>query len=143
MAGELLLDTSALVSLLDRRQNHHTACKRVYETWTGAVVSTEAVLTEAAHLLGRVTGGPTACIDFFLSGGAVLVPASPSSLRRIRALLEKYADQPMDFADATLVALAEDLDTVSVFTIDRRDFSVYRTKDRRAFKILPDGHSTE
>ena len=44
----------------------------------------------------------------------------------------------MDFADATLVVLAEELDCTSVFTTDRGDFSVYRLKGRKAFRILPD-----
>jgi predicted nucleic acid-binding protein len=100
-------------------------------------MSTEAVLTEATHLLGRVHGGREACLDFFLSGGAALVPASPSSLRRCKALIRKYADLPMDFADATLVALAEDLGTDLVFTTDHRDFEVYRVGGHRRFQILP------
>ena len=57
MAGELLLDTGALVSLLDRSQTHHTACRRVFDDWIGTVVSTEAVLTEATHLLARPESG--------------------------------------------------------------------------------------
>ena len=138
MAGELLLDTGALVSLLDRGQAHHVACRRVYEEWTGSVVSTEAVLTEATHLLGRIDGGVAACLDFFLMGGAVLVPSSVVSLKRARALIVKYADQPMDFADATLVALGEELGISTIFTTDRTDFAIYRLKDRRPFKILPE-----
>ena len=138
MAGELLLDTGALVSLLDRSQTHHPACRRAFEKWSGAVVSTEAVLTEAVHLLARVAGGPAACVDFFLTGGAILVPSTPASLKRVRVLLDKYADLPMDFADATLVALAEELGSSLVFTTDRTDFSVYRLKGRRPFRILPD-----
>ena len=47
MRGELLLDTGALVSLLDRSQTHHLKCRRAFADWTGPVVSTEAVLTEA------------------------------------------------------------------------------------------------
>ena len=66
MAGELLLDTGALVSLLDRSQTHHDACRRFFEKWTGPVVSTEAVLTEATQLLASIDGGVTASIDFFL-----------------------------------------------------------------------------
>ena len=137
MAGELLLDTGALVSLLDRSQKCHGACIEVLDAWTAPVVSTEAVLTEATHLLGRVRGGRRACLDFFLSGAAALVPSTQTSLRRSRALLEQYADLPMDFADATLVVLAEDLGTNLVFTTDRRDFSVYRIGNRRRFRILP------
>jgi hypothetical protein len=138
MAGELLLDTGALVSLLDRSQTHHVACRRAFAEWTGAVVSTEAVLTEATHLLAGVAGGRAACVDFFLAGGAVLVPSTATSLGRVRSLLGKYADLPMDFADATLVALAEELGCSLVLTTDRVDFSAYRLKDRKAFRILPD-----
>src|ERR671923_1138406 len=76
MRGELLLDTGALVSLLDRSQTQHLKCRRAFADWTGSVLSTEAVLTEAAHLLAGVEGGRAACVDFFLSGGALLVPSS-------------------------------------------------------------------
>lgn len=137
MAGELLLDTGALVSLLDRSQNLHRPFTEFFADWRGQVVSTEAVLTEATHLLGRVPGGREACVDFFLSGGAALVPSSPSSLRRCKTLLKKYSDLPMDFADATLVVLGEDLGTNLVFTTDQRDFNVYRAKGQRRFQILP------
>jgi len=138
VAGELLLDTGALVSLLDRSQTHHDACRRFFDKWSGPVVSTEAVLTEATHLLASVDGGVTASVDFFLDGGAVVVPSTPASLKRVRALLVKYADLPMDFADATLVALAEDLNSSIVFTTDRTDFTVYRLKERKPFRIVPE-----
>ncbi len=138
MAGELLLDTGGLVSLLDRSQSRHRAFLRFFSDWTAPVVSTEAVLTETTHLLGRVRGGRRACLDFFLSGGAILVPASTSSLRRCRALVDRFADLPMDYADATLVALAEELDTNLVLTTDRRDFAVYRLGARRRFQVVPE-----
>ena len=138
MAGELLLDTGALVSLLDRSQSLHAQFAGFFERWRGPVVSTEAVLTEATHLLAKVPGGPRICCDFFLEGGAVLIPSSPGSLGRCRELIHVYRDLPMDFADATLVALAEELDTNLVLTTDRRDFSVYRIDGRRRFKIRPD-----
>ena len=138
MAGELLLDTGGLVSLLDRTQRDHRACARFFESWKGPVVSCEAVLTETTHLLGGVPGGRRACLDFFLAGGAVLVPTSPTSLRRARDLIEQYASLPMDYADAMLVVLAEEIETDLVFTIDRRDFDVYRIRGRRRFRIVPD-----
>ena len=137
MAGELLLDTGALVSLLDRSQQRHQAFAELFSEWERPVVSTEAVLTEATHLLGGLPAGRQACVDFFLSGGALLVPATTASLRRSRDLVSQYSDLPMDYADATLVVLAEELGTSLVLTTDRRDFTIYRIKGRRRFDILP------
>ncbi len=137
MAGELLFDTGALVSLLDRSQRRHAAFVELFESWRGAVVSTEAVLTEATHLLSRVPGGATACLEFFLAGGAHLVPTTLATLRRCRTLMAKYEDLPMDFADATLVVLAEELETDLVLTTDRRDFDVYRIANSGRFRVLP------
>jgi predicted nucleic acid-binding protein len=138
VADDLLLDTGALVSLLDRTQRHHVACSRFFEAWTGSVLSSEPVLTEATHLLGATRGGRRACLDFFLAGGAVLAPVTPASLRRARELIEQYASLPMDYADATLVVLAEEIDTDLIFTTDHRDFVVYRIRGRRRFRIVPD-----
>ena len=137
MVGELLLDTGALVSILDRSQRLHRECVEFFTEWDGPVVSTEAVLTESAHLLARVPRGIATCLDFFLSGGAVLVPSSLSSLGRTRELVVQYDDLPMDYADASLVALAEELNTNLVLTIYRKDFSIYRVHDRNSFNILP------
>src|SRR5207247_5188411 len=135
--GELLLDTGALVSLLDRSQTHHLKCGRAFADWTGPVVSTEAVLTEATHLLAGVHGGRAACVDFFLSGGALLVPSSVTSLQRVRKLLDKYGDLRMDFADAALVAVAVDLACTSVVMAERTDFSVTRYTGREWCRSEP------
>ena len=137
MAGELLLDTGALVSLLDRSQTRHRQFQRFFESWDRPVVSTEAVLTEAMHLLGRVRGGQQVCLDFFLAGGALLVPSSAKAMRRARELIDKYADLPMDYADSTLVTLAEELGTNMVFSTDKRDFEVYRINGRKRFLVKP------
>ncbi len=125
------------MSLLDRSQAQHNEFVAFFDTWESPVVSTDAVLTEATHLLGRARGGRRACVDFFLAGGAALVPTTTAALRRAAELLDQYDNLPMDYADATLVVLAEELDTDLVFTTDRRDFGVYRIKRRRRFRILP------
>jgi hypothetical protein len=137
MAGDLLLDTGALVTLLDRSQANHGLFVRFFESWKGSILSTEAVLTEATHLLGRAPDGPRTCLQFFLAGGAILVPSSPSTLRRAYELMGKYADLPMDFADSTLVVLAEEIQTDLILTTDRRDFDIYRIRERGRFRILP------
>jgi len=137
VAGELLLDTGALVSLLDRSQSRHRDFVTFFEGWQGPIVSSEAVLTEACHLLLRTPRGAESCLEFFLHGGATLVPMSGASLERCLQLVARYTDLPMDYADATLVALAEDLETDLVLTTDRTDFEVYRWRDRRPFRVVP------
>ena len=67
----------------------------------------------------------------------LLIPSSQASLRRVAALMEKHRDLPMDFADATLVALAEESQFDQVFTLDRRGFSTYRLHGRKAFHVIP------
>src|SRR6185295_5362852 len=111
MPGELLLDTSGLVSLLDRSQTRHRACAAFFRSWHRPVLTTEAVITEASHLLGRVSGGATAVLRFVLEGGALLVPGSQDALARAEAVMRKYDDRALDYADATLVILAEDAGT--------------------------------
>lgn len=137
MANELLLDTGAFVALVDRSERLHADCVAVLEQWTGPVVTTEAVLTETLYLVGPQWRAQKVCLEFLLRGAFQLVPSSQASLRRIAVLMERYRNVPMDFADATLVTLGEELDTDLVFTLDRRGFSTYRLNQRTAFQIHP------
>jgi predicted nucleic acid-binding protein len=105
--------------------------------WRGPVVTTEAVVTEAAYLLSSAGADGTLPIQFCLRGGAVVKPWTDTRADRAGELMRKYRDVPMDYADATLVALAEELDTPNAFTLDLRGFRTYRWKTRRAFKIYP------
>ena len=136
--AELLLDTGALVALLHNGDRDHARCAQVLEGFRGTLLTTEPVLSEAMYLLGRARGGRAACLEFFARGGATLIPQSRGSLLRCQALMTRYENVPMDFADATLVALAEELGTPRVFTLDRRGFGVYRIGRRERFVILPD-----
>ncbi len=133
----LLLDTGFLVALLDRSDISHEACRRCFEDLEVELVTTEPVLTEAVYLLGKSVEAQRTCLEFFIAGGAALVPQSVESLERAGWLLEKYRDVPMDLADATLVVLAEETGIQEVLTLDRRGFTVYRIHGRRSFRILP------
>lgn len=137
MPPALLLDTGAWVALIDRSEAAHEACVKVLEGWNGHILSTEAVLTETLHLVGPGWEAQRICLEFVLRGAVLLVPSSRESLKRAARLMEKYQDVPMDFADATLVVLGEEVGTDWVFTLDRRGFSTYRLHGRRPFKILP------
>ncbi|MBI4524810.1 MAG: PIN domain-containing protein [Deltaproteobacteria bacterium] len=137
MEGELLLDTGAFVALVDRDEKLHGECVAALEKWTGPIVITEAVLTETLYLVGPDWRAQKACLEFILRGAFQLVPSSAKSLHRVAVLMERYRNVPMDFADATLVALGEELETDWVFTLDRRGFSTYRLGRRKAFQIIP------
>jgi predicted nucleic acid-binding protein len=133
----ILLDTGAFVALLDRSEKNHERCAEYFRTFRGGVYTTEPVVTETMYLLGPSVKAQRACLDFILKGGAMLIPQSSSSLARAATLMEKYHDIPMDFADATLVALAEEIGIHEVFTLDIRGFQAYRVLGRKSFIIHP------
>jgi len=133
----MLLDTGPLVAILDRSEHNHIRCVEFLKSYHGRLITTESVLTESMYLLNHSIYAQRACIDFILKGGATLFPFSPKTLARCIELMERYSDTPMDFADATLVALAEEINTNSIFTLDRRDFSIYRTHHGKSFDIFP------
>ena len=137
MAVELLLDTGAFVALVDRSEKLHDDCVAALERWIGPIVTTEAVLTETLYLVGPVWKAQSIVLEFILRGAFQLVPSSQASLKRVAVLMEKYRNVPMDFADATLVALGEELETDLVYTLDRRGFSTYRMHQRKPFRIIP------
>ncbi len=136
-ADPLLLDTGAFVALVDRSEARHADCVAVLEDWRGPIVTTEAVLIETLYLVGPTWRAQRICLEFVFRGAFTLVPLSLNTLRRIATLMEKYHDVPMDFADATLVVLGEELGTNRVFTLDRRGFSVFRLHRKTPFSIIP------
>jgi len=133
----ILLDTGAFVALLDRSEQSHDRCAEFFRSFTGHIYTTEPVLTETIYLLGPSVQAQGACIEFILKGGAVLVPQSAASLERAATLMVKYDDVPMDFADATLVVLAEETGISEVLTLDARGFGIYRIHGRKLFTIRP------
>lgn len=138
VGGEIgLLDTSALVALLSQDDEGHEAVVEYLQAFRGRLMTTEAVLTEGLHLLRPFHGGADACLTFFLRGAAVLVPSTIDSLRRCRDIMVRYSDLPADYADATLIALSEEVGSRTVVTLDRRDFSVYRDRAGKSFEIRP------
>ncbi len=94
------------------------------------------MVTEASYLLEFSQRAQQALLGFVASGAVELPEFGPKLVAKAQALMTKYADLPMDFADATLVVLAEGIGASDVFTLDRRDFGVYRL-GRRRFTLLP------
>lgn len=95
------------------------------------------MLTELFHLIGRFPLQRAVVRDFLHSGTITVLPIDDADLPELEALMDRYADRPMDFADATLVRLAEREALTTIFTIDHDDFETYRIGARRRFRIVP------
>jgi predicted nucleic acid-binding protein len=133
----LLLDTGPVVAFLDGADQRHRDAVRLLTTHSGALLTSSAVVTEAMHFLGGVAPGPEALAEFVVRGRVQVVDlCQPRDLQRAALLMRRYHDTPMDFADATLVLLAEAAETGDVLTFDRRGFSTYRFSRNRGFRIL-------
>jgi predicted nucleic acid-binding protein len=124
----ILVDTGPLVALFDPRDGQHERCRGVLKTLREALFTTVPVLTEAFHILGPESHGSARLQDFVLRGGAAVWFMDQAALERGFELMTQYADLPMDLADASLIAAAENLQTRRIFTLDRTDFSIYRVR---------------
>lgn len=132
-----LLDTGAIVALLDRDERYHAQCVEAVSDIVGPLATCEAVIAEACYLLRRTPGAPEAVIRN-VSNGVFRIPSRlVDRSNTIEKLLRKYHDVPMDLAAACLVDLADQIDTGQILTLDR-DFEIYRWRSRRKFELLID-----
>lgn len=135
---DTLIDAGPLLATINRKDNHHTESAALLRRLDCPFYTTFAVITEAMHLLGRHTGtrGQEALWRLILRGDLIVEHPTQRDLQRMAALMRRYADRPMDFADASLVAVAERLGLDRIVTLDRTDFSIYRLNDRKPFVIV-------
>jgi predicted nucleic acid-binding protein len=137
MNGHALIDTGAILALLDRTDRWHRICSDAFLQLRLPLVTSEAVLTELFHVLGDTRREMEAAWKFLRSGALVLAAIEDSELQQVRALTSRYWDRPMDFAHATLVHLAKRESLSTIFTVDYADFETYRIHGRRRFRVLP------
>jgi predicted nucleic acid-binding protein len=132
-----LVDTGAMLALLDRRDRWHLPCREAFETLPLPLATSAAVLAELFHLLAYPREA-TVAWEFLRSGAVRVLPIADEDLPELEALMLQYRDRPMDFADATLVHLARRESLATIFTIDHDDFETYRIEGRRRFRIVPE-----
>ena len=132
-----LIDTGAIIALLDRADRWHTICSQTLKQLRLPLMTSEAVLTELFHLVGDNRFEVDATWRFLRSGAITLASIDDSELPHLRQLMGRYWDRPMDFADATLVYLAQRESLSTVFTVDHSDFETYRIDGKRRFRVLP------
>ena len=134
----ILTDAGPLIALIDRGEADHARCVSALAHIALPLVTTWPVLTEAMYLLGEAAGWPGQAALWRLveRGDLEVADVTPTARARMRTLTDTYRDLPMDLADASLVALAEERGWSRVFTLDS-DFLVYRLPRGRAFTIVP------
>jgi predicted nucleic acid-binding protein len=133
-----LTDAGPLVALIDADEDDHARCREALVQVSLPLLTTWPAFTEAMYLLGRVSGwhGQEPLWRMVLREDLVIAQPSAAANKRAARLMERYSDRPMDLADATLVALAEERKLKRIFTLDA-DFHIYRLNGRQALEILP------
>jgi predicted nucleic acid-binding protein len=125
------------VAVLDAADQWHTRCVSAWHELAGRCLTTEAVVTEASHLVAR--GGASAALplEFLLAVGVPIIALETPGHEHAVWLMNRYHDVPMDYADATLVVVAEALKLSTVLTTDRRGFRAYRRASGAVFALQP------
>jgi predicted nucleic acid-binding protein len=132
-----LIDTGAILALLDKNDIWHASCTEVIRQMWLPLLTSEAVLTELFHMIGKSRIEMEAAWRFVRSGALILGAIDNSELGNVHALMSRYGDRPMDFADATLVYLAKRESLSVILTVDHADFATYRIEGKRQFRVLP------
>ncbi|MGC1645573.1 MAG: PIN domain-containing protein [Candidatus Sulfotelmatobacter sp.] len=134
----ILVDTGPLVAILSREDEYHAACVSTLREMSGPLLSCWPVITEAAWLLRKSPRAVQQLLRSIDGGFLELLPLAGAEAEAIAALMKRYEDIHPQLADIVLVYLAnrERIDTI--FTLDQRDFSIYRSGRRTTFRIVPE-----
>ena len=138
MTTGVLLDTGPLVAILSRKDSYHRPCVAQLRTITPPLLTCWPVITEAAWLLRHHAGAVQRLLASFPEGWITLLTLGERDAEPIGKILQRYRKLNAQLADAALVHLAERERLDTVFTLDRRDFSVYRFSGNRSFHLLPE-----
>ena len=133
----ILVDAGPLVAFADAADQHHAACFAALQDVREPLGTIWPPLTEAMYILLDLPKARVALLQMFNRGALRLLPLDTSDLPRIHDLMLQYSDMRMDFADAALLRVAEREGIRTIFTVDRRDFSVYRLHGRTRPTLIP------
>ena len=133
----ILVDRGPLVALVDRDDQFHEKCVAALKGLREPLASVWPPVTEAMYLLGDLPKAQEALWEMLARAVLQLLPLDVDDVARMRELMSKYADRPMDLADAALIRVAEREGIRKIFTVDREDFGVYRLHGRVRLNIIP------
>ena len=134
-----VLDTGFLLALTNAHDPAHTACRDALAKERESLVVPQAVLPEIGWLLSSRLGSHAEAAFFasLTSAEWALEPLLTQDFARVAELLQTYQDADLGFVDAAVVTVAERLGARSVYTLDRRHFSMVRPNHIDAFTLLP------
>ena len=137
-AKPVLLDAGPLAALFSRADRDHARAMRFFESCDRPFATTEAVVTKLANVFSDNVRLQSLALEWV---GAArrhgrLEIAAVADHAALARTLQRYADPPFDYADATLIELADALETRDIATLDKRDFSIYRLKGNRRFHLV-------
>lgn len=132
-----LIDAGPLIALFDRDDVYHKAIRGFLQAYEGRLLTSWAVITEVMHMLDFNVGAQLDFLEWIRRDALEIPSLTKNHISRIIELSEKYADVPMDFADATLMVISETEDVSEIITIDS-DFHVYRNIRREMLRNVFD-----
>ena len=133
----ILVDAGPLVALVHADDKHHQECKAALASLREPMLTVWPAFTEAMYLLGFSGAAQDVLWQILVSDALLMADLQEEDCLRMRELMRKYRDLPMDLADAALVRVGEREHLRRIFTIDRRDFEIYRPQGIRRFEIVP------
>lgn len=136
-ATATLIDTGPIVASLNARDPQHEACRSAFAQLSPFAYTCWPVITEAVYLLGDYSLATAKLFELLRQETFRLLPISPAELEAIERILAKYRDQHFQLADACLMYLAEREGIAEVLTLDKRDFSAFRTSSGKSLTLLP------
>jgi predicted nucleic acid-binding protein len=131
--GRILIDAGPLIALFHSGDNHHKGVRSFLMENQYTFISTLAVFTEVSHFLSVNKKAQYDFYEWAMYKGIILSEINQHDLPRILELTKKYADLPMDFADATLVVTAEKTGIKEIISLDN-DFDIYRLPGREEIR---------
>ena len=133
----MLVDAGPLVALIDDSDGRHEKCVAAAEEIREPLLTVWPAFGEAMYLLRFSLEAQDALWQYVEKGALRIADLDLEDCARMRYLMRKYRDLPMELADAALVALAERERLNRIFTIDRHDFSIYKPAGMKRFEIIP------
>ncbi len=137
MADRILIDTGPIVALFDKNDQHHDACREAAQELPEILWTVWPVITEACYLLRKRPDLVESLLEAVHEGDYQLLTIRADEVIQVGGVLSKYRDQELDLADACLAYMAERENISTVFTVDKRHFSLFRLASGDALSLVP------